>query len=144
MRRCQNRQRWTCTAKTGSGQEVLGGRGGGDNAAGMPRFGDLLLARLAARGRSIRAYAVAVGRDDGFMSRVLHGKRRPPLRELARWYDVLSIPAAERPAFDEAAQLCHAPPAIAALVECLRQDLAACQASASGARLRKPRRRGTP
>ena len=79
----------------------------------MARFGSSFRALLAARQLSIRACARQFGCSHPFLSRVLDGRRRPPIDELPRWLDGLEIRDPEqRDRLLLLAALEHCPPRI--------------------------------
>lgn len=56
------------------------------------------------------AFAAKVGLNQGQMSRVLAGKRRPPLEDLPRWFEVLKLEQVRRENLLLLAHLAHATP----------------------------------
>jgi hypothetical protein len=86
----------------------------------MMLFGTLLKHHISASGRSLSAWARAVGITQGFASNLLAGRRTPPLGELETWADSLGLAGEERQRFIDLAAIAHCPhPAQARLVALL-------------------------
>lgn len=71
-------------------------------------FGEFLKAAVkSADFEDVKAFARAVGRDQGNMSRITRGERTPPLRDLDAWAKALKLTASEQRTFKMLAGLAH-------------------------------------
>ena len=73
-------------------------------------FGTVLAAELERAGMTQLVFAAKINLNQGQLSRVLAGKRRPPLEDLARWFDLLRLEQSRRERLLLLAHLAHATP----------------------------------
>ncbi len=90
----------------------------------MMPFGRLLKHHISASGRSISAWSRAVGITQGFASNLTAGRRTPPLGELERWADSLTLVGDERQRFIDLAAIAHLPATAQARLIALLDDAA--------------------
>lgn len=83
----------------------------------MEPFTQVFAQALARAGMTRLAFAKRSKTPVSTVSEVLHGHRKPPLKRIERWADVLEIPQAERLQWRRLAALCHAPPEVSVWVE---------------------------
>jgi transcriptional regulator with XRE-family HTH domain len=86
------------------------------------RFGEYLAAALTKAGHTQTSFAKKVGQEQSVISAVILGKRKPPLKHMSKWVDVLGK-AVDRAQFLELALLANCPVEIQELVEDLRNQL---------------------
>jgi hypothetical protein len=91
-------------------------------------FAQYLRERIDARFPSLRAF-VRVAESDrsedaavAYLSKVLKGRKPPPLERIEAWAEALALHGSERERFIEDAHLVHATPLVRELVDRLRGD----------------------
>jgi len=82
-------------------------------------FGTALAAAMEAADMTQMRFAAKVGLNQGQLSRVIAGKRRPPLKELSKWFEVLGLTKAKRDHLHLLAHLAHATPWLRTYVHAL-------------------------
>ncbi|TVR11401.1 MAG: XRE family transcriptional regulator [Planctomycetota bacterium] len=75
----------------------------------MGNFGVMLRKTLEDKGLTQTTFAQSVNADQGFVSQVINGRRRPPLGHVETWATALDLKGPERDAFLLAAHLDHTP-----------------------------------
>ncbi|HAT11448.1 MAG TPA: hypothetical protein DCS97_12840 [Planctomycetes bacterium] len=93
----------------------------------MRPFGELLAETLADRQMTQKSFAQRTKTPISNVNEVISGVRKPPLRRLAKWLEVLEVPAREREAWRQAAAVAHAKPEIREVIETLMKDKAFLQ-----------------
>lgn len=88
----------------------------------MKPFGPLLADYLTQRGWSIRAFARQVDHNPTFISQIIRGQRRPPLKRVDAWADQLDLSSQDRESFLDAAALAHAPARVHEIIARYRSD----------------------
>lgn len=100
-------------------------------------FAVSLRQQILARYASLRAFVRAAEADRSedtavaYLSKVLNGRKPPPLERVDAWADALRLTGAERVAFIEDAHLVHATPLVQELVDRLRTEPASGRRAAS-------------
>ena len=89
----------------------------------MQRFGDLLSATLASQQLTQREFARRAHMPYPNLSEIIAGRRKPPMRRLNRWLEVLAIPADQREAWRRTAALAHAKAEVHELVKDLESQI---------------------
>jgi transcriptional regulator with XRE-family HTH domain len=84
-------------------------------------FGTALAAAMEAADLTQVRFATKVGLNQGQLSRILAGKRRPPLNALPQWFDVLGLTKAKRDRLHLLAHLAHATPWLRTYVQALQR-----------------------
>lgn len=103
----------------------------------MSDFADFLRQRILTRYASLRAFVRAAESQRSedvavaYLSKVLRGRKPPPLDRIEAWAEALALTGAERETFIEDAHLAHATPVVQALVERLRADTTEVRRAAS-------------
>ena len=90
-------------------------------------FGHALGQALDAAKLTQLAFAKRLGVNQGFLSRVLSGKRRPPLDQVEGWLEELEITGKDREHLLECAHLAHATPWLRGRVDFLHGRIAYCE-----------------
>jgi len=83
-------------------------------------FGALFAQELARKGMSQRDFARLVGRTGVFISLVIRGRRRVPLKDLDAWLSTLDLTTSKRQHLRVQALLTHCPEEIRVLVNRLQ------------------------
>lgn len=86
-------------------------------------FGTALATALEAAEMTQMRFAAKVGLNQGQLSRVIAGKRRPPLKDLPKWFEVLGLTKAKRDHLHLLAHLAHATPWLRAYVHALQRHV---------------------
>lgn len=94
----------------------------------MQPFGELLAEALRRTALSQRAFAARTGTPLSTVNEVIAGRRKPPRRRIAAWAEALDLDAERRQAWERAALLAHADPALAAWIADLEAELMRCGA----------------
>lgn len=121
-----------------SRNDLLGQAGKGYAAERVSSaFADFLRQRILARYPSLRAFVRAAEpqrSEDAavaYLSKVLKGRKPPPLERVGAWADALALTGHERAAFIEDAHVAHASPVVQTLVERLRDECETARRAAS-------------
>ena len=88
----------------------------------MAAFGALLAEKIKAKGWTLREMARQSDTNDALLSRVIRGKRHPPLARLEGWATVLGLSGSDRQEFIEQGRLAVCPPEIVATLRQLRLE----------------------
>jgi transcriptional regulator with XRE-family HTH domain len=105
----------------------------------MRPFGELLAEALANRQMTQKAFAQRTKTPISNLNEVVTGVRKPPLRRLPKWLEVLEVPAREREMWRQAAAVAHAKPEIREVIETLMKDKAFLQSMLDKAQGSEPK-----
>lgn len=86
-------------------------------------FDTALAEALEAAEMTQMRFAAKVGLNQGQFSRILAGKRRPPLDDLSHWCEILGLSKAKRDRLHLLAHLAHATPSLRAYVHALQRHV---------------------
>lgn len=95
----------------------------------MRDFHEYALALLQKRRLSIRKFASAVGNNPTFISQILRKQRRPPLKHMWKWVEVLELQGPVGDEFLDAAALAHTPERVVHLLRDKGHSLARLERS---------------